>query len=91
MDVRAQVVFHGKVQGVWFRANTQKFAVEQGIKGTVRNLPNGSVEAIFEGEKEDVDILIQRCRVGQPMAKVTASMILWLDATGEFDGYEILR
>ncbi len=61
MTVRAEVIFLGKVQGVWFRANTQKFAVGHGVVGTVRNLPDGSVEAVFEGEKTDVVSVISKC------------------------------
>ena len=91
MLARAEVIFQGKVQGVWFRANTQKFAVERGVLGTVRNLEDGSVEGVFEGEKNDVEGVIVDCRRKQPYAKVTGSKVLWLDPKGEFTDFRILR
>ena len=91
MKVRAEAIFMGKVQGVWFRANTEKFAVEHGVLGTVRNLPDGSVEAVFEGEKDDVKAVIDSCIHKQPMGKVSSSRVVWKDPTGEFDGFSILR
>ncbi|MCD6383946.1 MAG: acylphosphatase, partial [Thermoplasmata archaeon] len=48
MKVRAHVFFYGRVQGVFFRANCQRKAMELGVSGWVRNLPDGSVEAVME-------------------------------------------
>jgi len=91
MRARAEAIFMGRVQGVWFRANTQQFAMEHGVVGTVRNLDDGSVEAVFEGEKNSVETVIHKCRNKQPHARVTSSRIVWVEPTGEFSDFRILR
>ena len=91
MNARAHVIFRGKVQGVFFRANTRRFAEETGVIGWVRNLPDGSVEAVFEGERGAVERAIIMCREDQPYAEVTGYTIDWKDYTGEFSSFEILR
>ena len=60
--VRACCVFHGRVQGVFFRAHTEAYAVSAHLTGWVRNLPDGTVEALFEGRKEDILAVSHRCR-----------------------------
>ncbi len=83
MKVRAHVWFSGRVQGVFFRANTEKKANELGVNGWVRNLPDGRVEAIFEGEESQVKALIEWCRTSQPYARVTDVEIRWEEPQGE--------
>ena len=61
----------GKVQGVWYRANTQKKAQELGVTGWVRNLPDGQVEALLCGEHSIVEQMITWLWQGPPLAKVT--------------------
>ena len=68
--VRRRVVVHGRVQGVFFRGATQAEARAAGVAGFVRNLPDGSVEAVFEGPAERVDALVAFCRRGPPAARV---------------------
>ncbi|AFZ43834.1 acylphosphatase [Halothece sp. PCC 7418] len=68
--VRAHVYISGKVQGVGYRLSTQSEAVKLGIKGWVRNVFDGSVEAVFEGEPKAVDQMIQWCHQGPPAAVV---------------------
>jgi len=68
--VRAHVYISGKVQGVGYRLSTQSEAVKLGIKGWVRNVFDGSVEAVFEGEEKAVDQMIQWCDQGPPSAVV---------------------
>jgi len=68
--VRAHVYISGKVQGVGYRLSTQSEAVKLGIKGWVRNVFDGSVEAVFEGEEKAVDQMIQWCHQGPPSAVV---------------------
>ena len=80
---RAHVYFSGKVQGVFFRANTERKARELGINGWVRNLPDGRVEAVFEGEKSAVEELIEWCRNKQPYARVTDTETVWEEPKGE--------
>ena len=67
---RTHVFISGRVQGVWFRAHTREKAEELGISGWVRNLPDGRVEAVFEGEDEKVDEMVKWCHRGPPLSRV---------------------
>jgi acylphosphatase len=69
--IRRRVVVHGRVQGVFFRGSTQEEARRTGSDGWVRNLPDGAVEAVFEGEAAGVEQLVAYCRRGPPWAEVT--------------------
>lgn len=89
MKARASVNFRGKVQGVFFRANTRDAALRIGVLGWVKNLRDGSVVAVFEGEKEDIERLIQWCRTKQPHAHVESADVKWEDYIGEFHRFEI--
>jgi acylphosphatase len=89
MKARATVNFKGRVQGVFFRANTRDFAEQVGVFGWVRNLPDGSVEAVFEGDKEGIEGLIAMCKTKQPHARVSSAKVQWDDYKGEFNGFEI--
>lgn len=91
MNVRAHVIFSGRVQGVWFRANTRGKAAELGVTGWVRNLPDGTVEAVLEGEKSLVGELIDWCRTSQPHARVDSAMMEWQEFSGDFTDFEILH
>lgn len=68
--VRRRVVVCGRVQGVGFRAATRSKAEAGGVSGWVRNLPDGGVEAVFEGSPEAVEALVGFCRQGPPLARV---------------------
>jgi acylphosphatase len=68
--LRARVVVSGRVQGVWFRESTRRRAEELGLGGFVRNLPDGRVEALFEGEEARVRSAIEFVKVGPPLAEV---------------------
>ena len=61
---RTRVRVSGRVQGVGFRYSTQRRARSLGLGGWVRNLPDGSVEAVFEGDPERVDSMVEWCRRG---------------------------
>lgn len=89
MKVRAHVFVSGRVQAVFFRAETRREARRRGVKGWVRNLRDGRVEALFEGEKEAVKELIEFCRQGPPAAKVTNLDVNWEDYTGEFEDFRV--
>jgi acylphosphatase len=89
LQVRAHVFVSGRVQGVFFRDETQEAAVRQGVTGWVRNLPDGRVEAVFEGEKDKVDMLVEFCRVGPPGARVTHVEVSLEDYTGEFRDFQL--
>jgi acylphosphatase len=62
--IRRRVTAHGKVQGVFFRDSTREEAERRGVAGWVRNKPNGSVEAVFEGEPDMVDAMVWFVRDG---------------------------
>ena len=69
---RAYVRVRGAVQGVFFRAETRDRARSMGVGGWVRNLPNGAVEAVFEGADDRVESLIEWCKRGPAGARVEA-------------------
>jgi acylphosphatase len=89
MKVRAHLFISGMVQGVFFRSETRHEAKKLNVKGWVRNLPDGKVEAVFEGEQENVKELIEFCRRGPPGARVTDIDIIWENYTGEFRNFEV--
>src|SRR6185369_4678111 len=64
MMTRVSVIIHGRVQGVAFRHYTCQEALELGVTGWVRNLPDGSVEGLFEGNEDAVAALVEWCRSG---------------------------
>jgi acylphosphatase len=70
MKKRFHVHISGRVQGVFFRANTLKAARSLGLTGWVRNLPDGRVETVFEGEQTNADAMLAWCRTGTPPARV---------------------
>ncbi|WP_025322656.1 acylphosphatase [Deferrisoma camini] len=82
-DVRAHVVVSGRVQGVWFRASTRDVARRLGLRGWVRNVPNGDVEAVFEGPRPQVEEAIAWCRRGPPAARVDHCDVIWEEPRGE--------
>ncbi len=67
---RRRVVVHGYVQGVGFRFAVERAAQARSVAGWVRNRPDGAVEAVFEGELEDVEALVDFCRRGPRGAEV---------------------
>lgn len=69
--VRRRVIVRGRVQGVWFRESTRQEAEQAGVAGWVRNLPDGTVEAAFEGDPAAVERVLAFCRVGPSAAEVT--------------------
>ena len=89
MYSRVHVYISGKVQGVFFREYTRRKAKNLGIKGWVRNLPDGRVEAIFEGEKEKIKEMIQWCYIGSPYSKVEKVEVTEEEYKGEFEDFEI--
>jgi acylphosphatase len=79
----------GRVQGVWFRASTQEKALELGVRGYVRNLPNGNVEFAAVGEDEKVDALLEWANRGPQMARVDKVRVGALLSNEEFDTFSI--
>lgn len=91
--VRFRIFISGKVQGVFYRANTKLEAQKRGITGWVRNLPDGRVEAVFEGPSENVGDMVEWCRKGSSAAVVESVKIAEKkDISGaEFTQFNIRR
>lgn len=85
----AHVVVSGRVQGVWFRGNTQRAAAAAGVRGWVRNLPDRRVEAVLQGERAAVETVIDFMRTGPPGAAVADCVVSWRPAGERFDGFDI--
>jgi acylphosphatase len=79
----------GRVQGVFFRSETKRKAESRNVKGWIRNLPDGRVEAVFEGEEEAVKALIEFCKRGPSGARITNVDLRWENFTGEFDVFKV--
>jgi acylphosphatase len=75
--VRARVLVSGRVQGVWYRATTQGVANDLGLAGWVRNLPDGRVEAVFEGPRAAVERAIEWAGEGPDHAVVDELDVAW--------------
>ncbi len=82
---RAHTWIRGRVQGVFFRAYTRDAAETIGVTGWVRNLPDGRVEAVFEGSSEKVQKMIEWCYKGSPLSRVDEVEVLDEIYTGQFD------
>lgn len=85
---RAHVFVSGKVQGVYYRANTRDTATENGVDGWVKNLDDGRVEAVFEGDTERVEAMIEWCHTGSPRAHVEDVAVEFESPEG-IEGFEI--
>ena len=86
---RAHAIIRGRVQGVFFRMETMRAAQRIGVCGWVRNLRDGTVEAVFEGDKTRVDAILDWCKQGPPHAHVTDVKVDRGGYTGEFDSFEV--
>jgi len=89
-DERLVAIVHGIVQGVFFRYNTRLVATRLGLTGTVRNLPDGSVEVIAEGPRERVEELLSFLRRGPEAAVVERVDTSWEEPTGVFPDFRIV-
>jgi acylphosphatase len=80
--IRRRAIVHGRVQGVFFRDTTRRQAISRGVTGWVRNLPDGTVEAVFEGGSEAVEALLAFCREGPRGARVERVEVTEQDPEG---------
>jgi len=87
--MRVHALIRGRVQGVFFRDSTRRAAQGLGVTGWVRNLADGSVEAVFEGAKTDVEAVLAWCRQGPPHARVDSVETENEPYAGEFGGFTI--
>jgi acylphosphatase len=88
-QIRVHVWIKGRVQGVCFRAYTQEQAEQLGLTGWVRNLPDGRVEAVFEGDEAKVRDMVRWCHSGPSYAHVTEVSVVEEDYKGEYDRFSL--
>ncbi len=86
---RVHLVISGRVQGVWFRASTRRAAEEFGVCGWVRNLADGRVEAMAEGDRASLDQLVAWAWKGPAAARVEAVLCRWRPADGSFSDFSV--
>jgi acylphosphatase len=88
--IRRRVVVRGNVQGVFFRDSTREEAERRGVAGSVTNRPDGAVEAVFEGAREDVEALIGFCREGPRRARVDDVEVTEEQPEGSSGGFRVI-
>jgi len=86
---RVHVIVSGRVQGVAFRYFTERWATELGLTGWVRNLFDGRVEVLAEGDKDGLDALLTRLGEGPRAAVVENVDVAWEQPTGEFKDFRV--
>ena len=89
MKSRAHIFVSGVVQGVYFRDFTRSHAIVLGLTGWVRNVSDGRVEAVVEGEREKIDHLLERLRSGPPASRVDDVQVEGEDYSGEFGNFQV--
>jgi len=89
MKARARIVVSGRVQGVFFRDHTRRWASSLNLTGWVRNLSDGRVEALAEGDKENIEKLAAKLQEGPPLAHVDNVEVEWEDYKGDFKDFRI--
>ncbi len=91
MKKRVRVLIKGRVQGVFFRAYMKDAATKEGVVGWVRNNPDGTVEAVFEGDANKVDRMIEWCKKGSPLSRVDKVTVSEELVQEDFTEFVILR
>lgn len=86
---RAHVWISGRVQGVFFRAFTRDMATQLGVTGWARNLRDGRVEAVFEGNTDTIERMLQWCHQGSPMSRVDSVDVQEEEYAGDFESFRI--
>lgn len=89
MEARIHVLVSGKVQGVFFRANTRHVASQMGLKGYVKNLQDGSVEVVAEGRKNVLDDFIEFCKKGPKGSEIENVDVRWDKPKNEFKAFDV--
>jgi len=88
--VRVHLIIEGRVQGVWFRESTRRKALSLGVYGWVRNLPDGTVEVVAEGDEDRVEELVKWCHKGPPAAEVINVIKKEEEYLGEFNDFDVV-
>lgn len=86
---RVKIIVHGRVHGVFYRAQTVDKAMDLNLKGWVKNRDDGKVEVVAEGERLDLEKLTEWCKKGPQNAVVTDTEIYWEPFTGEFRNFTV--
>ncbi|MCL5438881.1 MAG: acylphosphatase [Patescibacteria group bacterium] len=86
----AHVVISGFVQGIGYRQFVRKEAEKLGLKGFVQNIEGGKVEALFQGDKKNIEKIIDECKKGPYLSEIKKVDIEWVDEMDEFPGFEII-
>lgn len=89
--IRAHIFIEGRVQGVFYRDWTRRTAQSLGLTGWVKNLADGRVEAVFEGVKEKIEEMVEKCNESPYHAGVEHIDVSWEKATKEFGIFEIIK
>ena len=87
---RVRIIVYGRVQGVFYRAQTVDVATDLDLKGWVKNREDGKVEVVAEGERSDLERLTEWCRTGPKHALVTNIEVFWEAFTGEFGNFTVI-
>ncbi|RQD73399.1 MAG: acylphosphatase [Candidatus Syntrophonatronum acetioxidans] len=88
--VSAHVFISGVVQGVYYRGSLQKEALENQVYGWTRNLPDGRVEALLQGSKENVEAVIHWAESGPSRARVDKVEVEWEEPVETYDSFDII-
>jgi acylphosphatase len=88
-SARAKVIIKGRVQGVFYRQSTCTKSLEMEVTGWVRNMPNGYVEAVFEGCEQKIMDILEWCKQGPDSARVDEVIVSYEEPTGEFSTFKI--
>ncbi len=91
MTKRAECIVYGEVQGVSYRDFVRTSARRAGLLGSVRNLPDGTVEVVAEGEESVLREFLKALKEGYPFAKVSQIREVWSEAVGDFKTFLILK
>jgi len=86
---KVRAIVSGRVQGVWYRAHTRDRAAELGVVGFVRNLPDGTVEIVAQGDDAKVEALMSWARLGPPLAEVTEVRSREMAEDEEYSSFEV--
>jgi acylphosphatase len=86
---RIELRIVGRVQGVFYRASARDEARALGLSGHARNLDDGAVEIVAEGEEQSLERFLAWCRVGPPAARITRVDVTRAAASGEYTGFYI--
>ncbi len=89
MERRAHIIVTGRVQGVYFRSDARSVAAGLGLRGYVKNLPDGSVEIMAEGEEDRLAEFIRWARVGPPAARVDDLRLSFIEPTHTYSGFHV--